>query len=132
MAPAFDVWYFQGHTYNTMELHTITISNFNIEPVIGVYDVERSKRQTLVLNLTIEHTRPSLDDDIETTFDYDAVAMMIEKYAEEKQPYLIETFAHAIADLCLQYREVQRVEVEVQKPAALKNAVVATVVRKSK
>lgn len=114
------------------ELHTIHIRDFRVHPVIGVYADERKAGQEILLNITIKHTRPSLADDLGTTFDYDEVAKKIESYTETEQPFLIETYAHAIADLCLHVSCVEEVAVEVVKPHALKNGIVSTVVQKQK
>ena len=114
-----------------MELHTILIKDIRIQPVIGVYDHERDDGQEIILNLIIRHTRPSLEDDINTTFDYTVVSE-IEAYAKTHQPYLIETCGNDIAELCLRNKLVEEVEVEVIKPGALKNGLVSTIVKKKK
>lgn len=114
-----------------MELHTITIKDIRLNPIVGVYEHERTAGQAIVINLKLEHTRPATTDDLATTLDYDTIVEAIETYAQQQQPYLIETIAREVAALCLAAPLVQAVEVEVQKPAALKNGLVSVTVRKT-
>ena len=115
-----------------MTLYTIKIKDLHVHPIIGVYEYERDAGQEIILNMTIYHTRPEITDDLSTTFDYDSVVKEIEAYSQTEQPFLIETFGNAIAEMCLKNKLVQEVEIEVIKPHALKNGTVSTVVKKTK
>lgn len=115
-----------------MHTNIVRITDLHLTPLIGVYDAERKTKQDVYVDVTIQHTRETLDDRIETTLDYDTIVNEINAYVHDHAPYLIETLGHAIADLCLQEPTVTHVKVEVKKPNAIKNGLVSVVVSKSR
>ena len=111
----------------------IHIEDLLIRCIIGVNEWEREKRQDVLLNLVL-HTdthRAGKSDDIADTVNYRAIAKKVITHVEESQYYLVEALAENIARLCLAEPDVEKVEVSVRKPGALRFArsVGVTIVR---
>ena len=95
----------------------ITIRRLAVDCFIGVPDEERALRQTL--HLTVE-IRPDmkfsrLEDQVENTVDYDAVAKRIAGLAGERPRKLIETLSVEVAEMVLEEFAAAEVVVEVEK-----------------
>ena len=95
----------------------IAIRRLAVDCFIGVPDEERALRQTL--HLTVE-IRPDmkfsrLEDQVENTVDYDAVAKRITGLAEGRPRKLIETLSVEVAEMVLEEFAAQEVIVEVEK-----------------
>ena len=110
----------------------LQISSIHLRPIIGVFAAERHLPQDLYLDLIINFTRPELVDRLDTTLDYGPIVRSLEQLAEQIQPQLIETFAAAAADVCLEFKYVDWVEVAITKPAALSNGRAKIVIQKDK
>ena len=61
-------------------------------------------------------------DALEDTIDYRALKKRILELAGQSQFHLVEALAQSIADECLRDERVERVEVAVEKPGALRFA----------
>lgn len=117
----------------TEGLDRIEIVDLVARAVIGVYEDERTRKQDVVLTLTLYLSTGSaaLEDRIDGTVDYRQVAKRIREFVEESQFQLIETLADACARLVLDEFTVEKVTVRVEKPGALRHArtVAVTVTR---
>lgn len=97
---------------------TIVIRRLAVEALIGVPDKERAAPQTLFISVVItpDQCFAQMEDRIEKTVDYQAVANWIAACVAEKPRHLIETLAHELAQGILDRFSVARsVEVEVEK-----------------
>jgi FolB domain-containing protein len=90
--------------------------------IIGVFPRERTRRQTVLVNVCLEcrFGRASVTDRLEDTVDYKSLNKRIIRLVESSRFKLIETLAGRIAGLCLADRRVRRVTVTVDKPGALR------------
>jgi len=95
----------------------------------GVFDFERRDGQVFVidLDLEIDTTRAASTDDLSDTLDYGRLVAGVEIAVQQDPVDLIETLAQRIADVCLGYDLVERVEVTVHKPHAPVDATFADV-----
>ena len=86
----------------------------------GVFDFERRDGQVFVidLDLEIDSTPAAISDDLSDTLDYGRLVSGVETAVQQDPVDLIETLAQRIADVCLAYELVERVEVTVHKPHA--------------
>lgn len=100
-----------------LEGDRIAIKRLAVDCFVGVPAEERAQSQTLVLSLTIGPRRPfaSLQDKIEETVDYDAVAQRVRAVAQDRPRQLIETLADDLAVMVLEEFPAAWVEVEVEK-----------------
>ena len=95
----------------------IVIRRLAVDCFIGVPDKERALRQTLHLTVDI---RPGmnfnmLEDRVENTVDYDAVAKRITELAGKRSRKLIETLSVEVAEMVLDEFDAREVIVEVEK-----------------
>jgi dihydroneopterin aldolase len=98
----------------------IFISELPIHCIIGVHPHERSSRQLLFVSveLTLDSNRAGATDELTETLDYTTIAREVEQCAVNGRFRLIETLAQRLADALLQ-APIERVQVEIRKPAAL-------------
>ena len=102
----------------------IFIRDLAIRCIVGVDEYERREKQDILVHLTM-HTdlrRAGRTDVLEDTVDYRAIKKRILHLVEESRFRLIEALAQSIADECLRDERVERVEVVVEKPGALRFA----------
>lgn len=102
----------------------IHIKDLLVRCILGINEDERAKRQDVLVNVTLHtDTRvPGRSDRFEDAVDYRALNKRILHFAEDSKFYLVEALAESIADLCLEHPGVQRVDVQVEKPGALRFA----------
>lgn len=96
---------------------------------IGVTDIERQKNQPVLININLWVDAKSAGeaDDITQTVNYEDIYLQIIKLAEKNPFHLLERLAEEIAKICLAKLRVEKVEVRVEKPKALKLAACAGV-----
>ena len=110
----------------------ISIKNLQFQPVVGVYSHERVGGQVIEIDVTLEYTRPGLEDDVATTIDYDEIVSGIEKYLAEHKPYLIETIGEAVLDVCFSFSSVHAASAVIRKPKALRNGLASITVSRNR
>ncbi len=105
-------------------LDRIRIVNLDISCIIGISEWEHDAPQTILANLTLyADLRPAAQaDDLSLTVDYRTVVQGIRREVIRLKFGLLEALAEHVADHCLQYAPVQRVDVSLRKPAALRHA----------
>lgn len=104
------------------QLDRIQIRDLSLRCVIGLNDWEREKRQDVVVSVTlhIDLSRAGESDQIEDTIDYKRVKDRIVGLVEDSQFRLIERLAEGIAAIGLEDPRVERVDVSLDKPGALR------------
>jgi FolB domain-containing protein len=100
---------------------TIRIRELRLACFIGATDEERSRRQEVVLDVTLQAPLQAAgaSDRLEDTVDYGELAVRLTALVESSSFHLLEALAEAVASACLQDRRVNRVEVQVDKPRAV-------------
>ncbi len=108
--------------------HQIHIEHLKVFARVGVSKAERSKRQRLVLNLTVWPARDLRDikDAVSRTVDYAVLCQETKTYLSRQSPKLIETLAEDLTAHLLRRFRVQKICVEVRK-FVLKDADYASV-----
>ncbi len=102
----------------------IRICDLHVRCILGINESERREKQDVIINLVM-HTdlrKAGKSDRLEDTFDYRALKKRVLAMAEDSQYFLEEGLAEAIAELCLEQKEVQQIDVCVEKPHALRFA----------
>jgi dihydroneopterin aldolase len=89
----------------------------------GVEAVERVNEQEFLLDVDLwcDARAASRSDDLKDAVDYVPIARMVKEVVEQQSFFLIEKLAEVIAENLLCDARLFRVEVTIQKPAALKN-----------
>jgi len=95
-----------------------------LQTLIGTHPEEREEKQTLFLNLDLycDLSQAGQSDQLADTVDYEAIQNRILELADRSQFLLIEALAEEIARIVLEESKVQRVRVQIEKPAALEHA----------
>jgi D-erythro-7,8-dihydroneopterin triphosphate epimerase len=100
---------------------------------VGLSDEELRERQDVLISLVlyVDLAQATSSDRVEDSVNYRDVKKRILALAEGSRVRLVETLAARIAQMCLEYPRVERVEVTVEKPTALRFArsVGVTIVR---
>lgn len=102
----------------------IKIKDLHLRSIVGVNEWERREKQDVLINVNLYTSlkKAGKTDDIKETIDYKTVKNEIISIVDGSSFFLIETIAYKIAELCIRKDGVKKVEVEVDKPGALRFA----------
>lgn len=102
----------------------IFIRDLRIDTVIGIYDWERSIKQTVRLDLELgsDIARAAASDSIEDTLNYKAVAKRVIAFVEASSFQLVETLAERIVALVREEFAVAWVRLTLNKGGAVRGA----------
>ncbi len=100
----------------------ILIRDLAVRCIIGVNHDERTEKQDVIINVVLfTDTRKAGQTDIlEDSVDYKMVNKALLSLVENSTFVLIEKLAEEIAKVCLDDSKVQKVNVTVDKPGALR------------
>lgn len=92
--------------------------------VLGVSDAERRDKQDVLVDVVLhaDLCRAAQSDAFEDAVDYRAIKKRVLALVEGSSFHLLEALADAIARACLEFAGVERVDVTVDKPGALRFA----------
>jgi FolB domain-containing protein len=107
-----------------MSLDQIFISDLLVRGIIGINPDERVNEQDICINIVMwaDTSRAARTDDIDDAVNYRTVAKKVIAHTAAGDPMLVERLVSEIADICLADTRVERVEVSVDKPGALRHA----------
>lgn len=105
------------------EALTVFVRGLTLQAGIGVYDHEKGRTQTLVIDVALQ-LEPALVERLSDTVNYEAVARAARAIAADGHVGLVETFAQRLALACLEDPRVRRATVRIDKPGALGDAAV--------
>ena len=102
----------------------VFIENLTIETVIGIFDWEREIRQTVSIDLEMDHdvAAAAATDRIEDALDYKAVAKRLIRFVEQSEFQLVETLAERCAQIVLDEFPVKRLKLKLGKPGAVRGS----------
>ena len=102
----------------------VFIRELRAETVIGVYEWERSIRQSVVLDIEMatDNRRAAATDGIEDALDYAAVSQRVLAFIEGSEFQLIETMAEQVAGLIRDEFGVPWLRLRLCKPGAVQAA----------
>lgn len=92
--------------------------------IVGINDDERVNKQDITINIVLhaDLRKACRSDNIADTVDYKGVKKNVLRAVEQSQFFLVERLAERVAEVCFEAPLVQRVEVTVDKPGALRFA----------
>ncbi len=100
----------------------IFLHGLKADTLIGVYDWEREKQQTLILDLDIGTAARSVrSDSIDDTIHYGEVCEVVRQSLSNQTFLLLESLAEYVAELLIQDFGALWVRVRVAKPGILPN-----------
>jgi len=102
----------------------VFLRDLRIDTVIGIYDWERSIKQTVVLDLEMgaDIARAAATDHIDDTLNYKAVAKRLMEFVGASEFHLVETLAERVAQIVLEEFQVPWVRVTLNKQGAVRGA----------
>ena len=102
----------------------IFLRGLAIDTVIGIYDWERTIRQTIVIDLDMgtDIRAAAASDDITHTLDYKAVSKRVIHFVENSEFFLVETLAEQIASIVMNEFGVPWVRLTLNKKGAISGA----------
>lgn len=102
----------------------ILIKDLLLRGIIGINPDERVNKQDILLNLVIfaDIRKAAASDDIADAVNYKSITKRIIAHVEESPDYLVEKMVTDIARLVITEFGVERVQVRLEKPGALRFA----------
>jgi len=106
----------------------IHIEQLKVLAHVGVSNAERSKRQRLVLNITVWPARDlrEIKDAVARTVDYSTLFQNTKMFISKQAPRLVETLANDLATHLFRKFRVRKIKIEIRK-FVLKDAAYASV-----
>ena len=105
-------------------MDTIFIRNLRIDTIIGIFDWERSTKQTVYLDLemAIDIKKAAASDHIDEALDYKSLSKSIIAFVEKSEYQLVETLADSVANLIMNDFNVPWLKLNLNKKGALSQA----------
>lgn len=102
----------------------IFLGGLEIETIIGIYDWERTQKQTIVLDIQMafDISKAAETDDIKHALDYKAVSKRIISFVEASEFFLVEKLIEEIAKLIQSEFQVPWVKIVLNKKGAIRGA----------
>lgn len=102
----------------------IFLGGLEIETLIGIYDWERQKKQTIVLDIEMafDIKKSAQTDDIAYTLDYKAVSGRVVSFVENSEFFLVEKLIEEIATLLRTEFPIPWVRIVLNKRGAITRA----------
>jgi dihydroneopterin aldolase len=102
----------------------ICIKDLRLRTYIGFNDEERSNKQDVIINASIEYpaTNACSTDDVDNAVNYKTICKKIIAHVEANRFLLLEKLAADVLDICLEPNQVKKASVEIDKPHALRFA----------
>ena len=102
----------------------IFIHDLEVQTIIGLYEWEREKPQTLLISIEIitDFSHTIITDTLDLSIDYALVVKDIEAIAQNNEFLLLEPFAEKIAQQILSNYPCKEVTIQINKPEAIKQA----------
>lgn len=100
----------------------IIIKDLLARGIIGVYEHERDKPQEILINIVLfaDLHKAGESDDLDDSISYRTIAKKAQAHAESAQRFTVEALAADIAKICLGEPGVEKVQVRVEKPGAVR------------
>ncbi len=107
-----------------MQLWTIGVKDLRIEASIGINPCEMEKEQPILISFDCSYNAPTPvnQENYDDYLCYDRLSKGIEKLANGRHIYLLETLAAEIIDLLMVDDRVTRSSVTIKKPMAVESA----------
>lgn len=105
-------------------LDRIQISGIKVDCILGINEWERLSKQSIEIDATLHANLSGAcrSDNIEDTVNYRTISHRIVAELKESSFGLVEALAQRVAEICLEDDRVQKADVSVRKPGAVRVA----------
>lgn len=105
-------------------LDRIEIHDLLLRCIVGINESERKNKQDILINIVMwaDTRRAAQTDNIDDAVNYRTVTKQIIEHVEASDYFLVERLVEHIAMICVQDERVERVQVRLEKPGALRFA----------
>lgn len=102
----------------------IFITDLRVDTIIGIFDWERTTRQTVSLDIEMsaDIAQAAATENIADTLNYKTLSKAIENFIDASEFMLIETMAERVAEIILKDFGVKWVKLTLHKLGALSNS----------
>jgi dihydroneopterin aldolase/D-erythro-7,8-dihydroneopterin triphosphate epimerase len=102
----------------------IHIRDLLVRCIVGIYPDERREKQDVIVNIVLhaDLRKAGESDDIDDTVNYKTIKKEALAMVQQSEYFLLEKLAEQIAGIALKDSKVQRVDVSIDKPGALRFA----------
>ncbi|MCK5889194.1 MAG: FolB domain-containing protein [Methylococcales bacterium] len=102
----------------------IFLGSLEATTIIGIYDWERTTRQTILLDIEMgfDISKAAATDDIQYTLDYKSVSERVVAFVEESSYFLVEKLIEEIANILLTEFNTPWVKITLNKKGAITKA----------
>ena len=102
----------------------IIIRDLLLRGIIGINPEERVKKQDILINMVIyaDIRKAAESDSIEDAVDYKTITKRVISHVEESADFLVEKLVTDLAKMVIVDYNVEKVQVRVEKPGALRFA----------
>ena len=103
----------------------IFIKDLLVRGILGINPEERVKRQDILINVVLyaDVRKAAATDAIDDAVNYKSISKRIIDHVESSSDFLVEKLVTDLARIILcEYEQVERVQVRVEKPGALRFA----------
>ena len=103
---------------------TVFINDFIIEEIIGIHKHEKTKKQKIKFNITLDVNQNSTPDekDIKSIVDYEKITNKLEKLTKNKKYNFLESLAEDSFKEIFEDKRINSAKIKIEKPEAIKNA----------
>lgn len=107
-----------------VESSRIRVKNLRLRTFVGLNEEEQQKRQDVVVNIAIDYDamRAATSDSPDHALNYRTITKQVIELVEENRFLLLEKLVHDIIQLIMEHPAADMVQVEVDKPHALRFA----------
>ncbi len=107
-----------------LETSRIRIKDLRLRTYVGLNPDEQQKRQDVVINIVVDYDalRAAHSDTPDAALNYRTITKQVINLVENNRFRLLEKLVHDILLLILDHKAAERVQVEVDKPHALRFA----------
>lgn len=103
---------------NTLIRSRVFVTGVKVQAEIGVYRHEIGRVQPLIVDVELD-VPTDASDRLSETLNYEAILQAAQEVAAGGHIALVETFAHRLAERCMDDPRVTRARIRVEKPLAL-------------
>ena len=110
--------------YKSSVKRTVFINDFIIEEIIGIHKHEKTKKQKIKFNITLDVNQNSTPDekDIKSIVDYEKITNKLEKLTKNKKYNFLESLAEDSFKEIFEDKRINSVKIKIEKLEAIKNA----------
>jgi dihydroneopterin aldolase len=101
-----------------LAISKVFVTGVQVQAEIGVYRHEIGRVQPLIVDVELD-VPTNASDRLAETVNYETILKAAQDLAGQGHIGMVETFAHRLADKCLEDARVTRARVRIEKPLAL-------------